>query len=87
MKPEVKISILITICFLLITLCLWLASNAHTANEKVEALTIQIGDLRQKYYNDSVLVSEYQEALDRYRKIDPLSASDFSRLMEQINNE
>lgn len=87
MSNEVRFFTLISLCLLLITSCIWLSADLHKANDKVKALNAEIVELRQKYYNDSILVSEYQEALDRYREIDPLSASDFSKLVEQINNE
>lgn len=87
MKEEFKFLILITICLSLIVSCLWLTSNLHKANDNIKSLSNQIEEVRQKNHNDSVLLYEYQEALDRYRKIDPLSASDFSKLIEQINNE
>ena len=87
MKEEPRFFILVTFCLALITACLYLAAELHTATDKVKALTIQVGDLRKKNHNDSILVSEYQEALDQYMDVDPKAADEFMRLVEKVNTK
>jgi hypothetical protein len=87
MKGEPRFFILVTFCLGLITACLYLSADLHTATDKVKALTIQVGDLREKNYNDSILVSEYQQALDDYMEIEPKAADDFMKLVEKVNTQ
>lgn len=87
MKGEPRFFILVTICLLLISACLYISADLHTATDKIKALTIQVGDLREKNHNDSILVSEYQEALDQYMDIDPKAADEFMKLVEKVNTK
>lgn len=87
MSTEFRFFTLITICLLLIISCLWLAADLETATDKVKTLSIQIGDLRERNYNDSVLLSEYQEALEEYVYLDPKAADEFMRIIEKINTK
>lgn len=87
MSTEFRFFVLITTCLFLITSCLWLGADLHTATNKVKTLSIEIDHLRERNYNDSVLVSEYQDALDQYMDIDLKAADEFMRIIEKINTK
>jgi hypothetical protein len=87
MSNEVRFFTLISLCLLLITSCLWLSADLHKANDEIKILITQVRDLREKNHNDSILVSEYQEALDEYIEIDPKAADQFIRIVEKINTK
>jgi len=48
---------------------------------------VNLDTLKQRAYNDSILVSEYQEALDQYMEVDPKGADEFMRIIEKINTK
>jgi len=87
MTTQMKFIALISLCLFLIVSCLWLSSDLDKANNRIKALNIEIGNIREKSYNDSVLVSEYQEALEEYIYLDPKAADEFMRIIEKINTK
>ena len=85
MKGEPRFFILVTICLLLISACLYLAADLHTATDNVKRLNIEVQNVRELKYNDSVLVSEYQAGLDSFMTINPKAAEEFMHLIESEN--
>ena len=83
MTTQMKFIALLSLCLFLIMSCLWLNSDLDKANNRIKTLNIEIGDIREKSYNDSVLLSEYQEALYQYMQTDPKAAVEFMKLMEK----
>lgn len=81
---------LVVVAILALLGALYLSAEHKTQREKIENLQSEnaflyqeISNLRDKYYHDSLMLSEYQEALYEFMDINPLAADEFMKLVEK----
>lgn len=81
-KTNVKGRIMLSITILLSIIMLIVA---HDSRQTIKQLQYQVSNLKQKNYNDSTLLSEYQIGLDSFLHINPKAAEQFMHLIENEN--
>jgi hypothetical protein len=54
---------------------------------QVKTLKQEIETLKQRNYNDSILVSEYQEAFHIFFDKSKISAEEFSKILDSLNRK
>lgn len=81
---------LVVVAILALLGALYLSAEHKAQREKIENLQSentflyqQISSLRDKYYSESLMLSEYQEALSEYMTINPVAADEFMKLVEK----
>ena len=76
--------IILYLVTIILFLC-YLISESKRYKTEINKLNFKLETIKQNQYSDSILVYEYQSALDSFTKINPKGANQFMNLIEGEN--
>ena len=82
MKQFISPAVLVIASTIMLLGALYLSGENKSQREKIQFLEIEVINLNDRNYNDSVLLSEYQAGLDSFMTTNPKAADEFMKLIE-----